>query len=165
MQPVRMVQATFLTIPAGDWLEAGSTIVAISATVAVTLWIERRSRTATDKEHLARLREALTYLMMGGPNRTGEANWREAGEIEASLRAPWVRQALYHGIETYAFVRSETRVNDLKVWRAINDVDILVARLQANRPTEPSHVLGAAEMVVYLSQKAIDAIDGKRYPS
>jgi len=117
-----MTEAIFIGVKVGDWLQAVSTVLGILATVGVTLWIERRTRTARDVEDNARLKAVVSELRNANEhlvNALESEEPRETTNIEIFVAVIGLADA----IEGYRFVREDTRTKDVETWRHLKGID------------------------------------------
>jgi hypothetical protein len=113
---------TFLGIAAGDWLQAAAGFLGVIVTILGTLGIERWRRSAPDREARARLKEVIdaisesaAVICAGLPD--------DPTDHDGYLRSIAMQTAFKDAIEIYRFVRADTNVKDLKIWRAVRQLD------------------------------------------
>ena len=119
-------ETTFLTIGAGDWLQAGATVVGIIATVALAIGIEQWKRNAPHREIKQRVKEVVVQLAEAVPAAANNIP-ADSTQFENYQRALEIETGLMTAIEMYRFVRGETRVTDLKLWTALGELDAVIA--------------------------------------
>lgn len=112
----------FLGIAAGDWLQAGATVIAVVGTVLGTLHIERKSRAAATEEDLNRIREVVSAVHEAAAAiRAGLPE--DATNFEQYARSLSMQTALKIALDMYHFVRADTKVKNLKLWRSLKSFD------------------------------------------
>lgn len=115
-------EPTFLGIVAGDWLQAGATVFAVVGTILGTLYIERRSREAGALEDVSRIVEVVTAISnAAGAIRAGLPE--DATNYDHYARSLSMQTALKSALDMYSYVRTDTKVKDLKLWRALKTMD------------------------------------------
>lgn len=120
-------ETVILGIPAGDWLQALVTVIALVGTILGTLYIERRNRDAATNEDLHRIREVVMAIQhAAGAIRAGLPD--DATNIDHYRLTFAMQSALKSALDMYSFVRADTRIKDLAVWRALRVLDEVVGR-------------------------------------
>lgn len=115
-------EPTFLGIVAGDWLQAGATIFAVVGTILGTLHIERRNREAATEEDVNRITDVVTTMQEAAAAiRAGLPN--DATNYEHYARSLSMQTALKTALDMYHFVRADTKVKNLTLWRALKALD------------------------------------------
>lgn len=115
-------EPTFLGIVAGDWLQAGATVFAVVGTILGTLHIERKKREAGTQENVSRISEVVTAIATAaGAIRAGLPD--DPTNFDDYARSLSMQTALKTALDMYHFVRADTKVKDLKLWRALKTLD------------------------------------------
>lgn len=115
-------EPTFLGIVAGDWLQAGATIFAVVGTILGTLHIERKNREAASQEDVNRVTEVVAAIQVAAAAiRAGMPE--DATNYDHYAKSLSMQTALKTALDMYHFVRADTKVKDLKLWRALKSFD------------------------------------------
>jgi hypothetical protein len=118
--------ATFLSIEAGDWLQAGAAFFGVGATILGTLFIERKKREAAEREDPARMAEVMTEVAdAASAIRAGLPDDATSPDHYAQSLA--MQTALKSALDMYRFVRADTKIKDLKLWHALKRLDAVLA--------------------------------------
>jgi hypothetical protein len=118
---------TYLGIEAGDWLQAGANFLGVGVTIMGTLFIERRLRHADKHEDAMRIIEVVQSLTdSSGEIRAGMPD--DATQFNHYSRSLSMQTALKSSLDMYRFVRADTKVTNLNLWRALKALDEVLAR-------------------------------------
>lgn len=115
-------EPTFLGISAGDWLQASATVFAVVGTILGTLHIERKNREAADVEDVTRITEVVTAMQHAATSISAGLP-DDATNFEHYARSLNMQTALKTALDMYHFVRADTKVKNLKFWRALRMLD------------------------------------------
>lgn len=119
-------EPTFLGIVAGDWLQAGATVVAVVGTILGTLHIERKNRQAATEDDLHRITEVVTAMRKAAAA-ISVGLPEDATNFEHYAQSLTMQTALKIAFDMYHFVRADTKVKNLKLWRALKLLDEVLA--------------------------------------
>lgn len=126
---------TFLGVSAGDWLQAAATFLGVGVTILGTLFIERRMRSHDDEEDERRILEVVTHIKSAAAAiRAGLPE--DATNFEHYARSLTMQTALKSAIDMYRFVRADTKIKNLKLWRALKSLDEVLANHGSTIETE-----------------------------
>jgi len=126
---------TFLGVSAGDWLQAVATFLGVGATILGTLFIERKMRSHDDEEDQRRILEVVTHIKSAAAAiRVGLPE--DATNYEHYARSLTLQTALKTAIDMYRFVRADTKIKNLKLWRALKSLDEVLANHGKTLETE-----------------------------
>jgi hypothetical protein len=115
-------EATFLSIAAGDWLQAGSAFLGVAATILGTLFIEKKKREAVEREDPLRMLEATRRVAVAAAAiRSGLP--QDATNFKDYSRSLEMQNALKSAIDLYHFMRSDAKIKNLNLWSALMRFD------------------------------------------
>jgi len=115
-------EPALLGISGGDWLQAGVTVFAVVGTILGTLHIERKNREAADVEDVNRIIEVVTAIQQAAASiDVGLPD--DATNFEHYAQSLNMQTALKTALDMYHFVRADTKVKNLKFWRALKVLD------------------------------------------
>lgn len=112
----------FLGVSAGDWLQAVATFLGVGATILGTLFIERKMRNHDDEEDQRRILEVVTHIRTAAAA-VGAGLPDDPTNFEHYARSLNMQTALKTAIDMYRFVRADTKIKNLKLWRALRSLD------------------------------------------
>jgi hypothetical protein len=124
-QPL-LCEPSFLGIVAGDWLQAGATVFAVVGTILGTLYIERKSREAGAQEDVSRVSEVVTAMQKAAAAISAGLP-DDATNFEHYAKSLNMQTALKTSLDMYHFVRTDTKIKDLRLWRALKALDEVLA--------------------------------------
>lgn len=128
-------ELTFLGVSAGDWLQAAATFFGVGATIVGTLFIERKMRSHDDEEDQRRILEVVTHIKdAAAAIRAGLPD--DPTNFEHYARSLTRQTTLKSAIDMYRFVRADTKIKNLKLWRALRSLDDILANHGATVETE-----------------------------
>ena len=114
--------STMLGIEAGDWLQAVASFLGVGVTILGTLYIERRMRDADTKEDVLRIQEVVTAIADAASD-IASGLPDDPTNFEHYAKSLSMQTALKTSLDMYHFVRADTKIKDLKLWRALKILD------------------------------------------
>lgn len=118
-------EAIFCGIKAGDWLQALATVIAVVGTILGTLHIERKKRDASAQEDINRILEVVEAIQKAASEiRNGLPE--DATNFDHYARSLNMQTALKTALDMYQFVRADTKVKNLNMWRALRSLDEVI---------------------------------------
>lgn len=112
-------QATFLTIPAGDWLQAIAAFLGVAATIGATLWLEHYRRARGDKR---RMLGVLAHFDGMSTEFTEHIPPEMTDPVHRGISLS-AQKVLLDTIAQFQFIRSRTELTDPDKWLAMEKLN------------------------------------------
>lgn len=146
------------SISAGDWLQALSGVVGVSATIWATLWLEERKRLAQRRAEQRLLHEALVLLQAAVP---AAAKPLDATKPFNERRLTTIAhfELIRAGLQSLAYAREGFRIPTYNLWKALDTLDTVVA-LSAERIAREERLVRGdhiSEAVLAISREHLEA--------
>ncbi len=149
---------SFTSIEPGDWLQALSGVVGVSATIWATLWLEERKRMAQRRADQRLLREALVMLEAVVPAAARPLDMAKPFN-ERRLMTIGHFELLRVGLQSLAYAREGFRIPSYNLWNALDSLDTVVG-LSAERIAREERIVRGdhvTEPVLAISREHLEA--------